>query len=165
MTHLVTGVFDDKARAHACLKALKAAGYERDLSVISKDTKTGAVSLYEVKSGETEEKDEAMGGKIGGIAGVLGGLSTILNPALASPPIVVTFATAMGVVGVALGEAMGGFIGDLHHADFTQEHLAAMKRDVEKGHACLAVQSEDENDEPIVTILKKHGAAHIHKVG
>lgn len=164
MTHIVVGLFSSSKQAGEAVSELKGIVAARDISLIAKDEKTGKVNIHQVK--ETGELTEMSGGKIGaeigGVAGVIGGISTILNPALASIAIVGAMAVAMGFTGATLGELAGSFIGSETESQFPPERAQLYKDKIQSGEVFVSVSSLVNRQKELSAIFGKHGATHIH---
>lgn len=164
MIHLTIGLFKHEHQAGKAISKLKKSKLSSDISVIVKDDKTGKVRLHQVKeSPGTEEKAASIeGAEVGAIAGIIGAISAVINPALASLEIIGALAAAMGVAGGAIGATFGGVLGSLNDAGLPPERAKFYKKSVHRGELLICISSKIEAQEQLKKILNENGASNIH---
>ncbi|HEX6289958.1 MAG TPA: general stress protein [Herpetosiphonaceae bacterium] len=140
-TQLIVAIFDDQARAEAAVRDLQQQGFaEEQLSVVLHRDATQA-SPEEVveldREAEETGEDVAIGGTLGGLAGLLGGLALFSIPALGPFLGVGVLATTIG--GAALGSALGERVAHLVALGVPQERTRRYGQALEAGQIVLGV--------------------------
>lgn len=106
---LVIAIFDERARAEAAVQALQQRGFANDqLSVLVRHDDASVTSEEMVamdREADATGTDVAVGGTVGGLAGLLGGLALFSIPGLGPFLGVGVLATTLG--GAAIGSALG----------------------------------------------------------
>lgn len=166
MVHLTVGLFKHEHEAGNAIAALKDDSLAKDISIIAKDDKTGRIHLHQVKEGAGAEEmaGSVRGAELGAIAGIVGGISTIINPAFAAVGIVGALAAAMGVMGAAVGATAGGFVGALNDAGLPPERAKMYEDSIKRGELFVCVSSAREAQAELMDILTRHGAVNVHSL-
>ena len=164
MIHLTIGLFKHEHEAGSAISILRESKFSKDISVIAKDDKTGEIRLHQVKEspGVEEKAGSIAGAEIGVLAGIISGVSAIMNPALATLGIVGALAASMGVAGAAVGATIGGFFGSLNDAGLPPERAKIYKESVHKGELLVCVSSRLEDRDKIAEMLNKNNAYNVH---
>ena len=166
MAHLTVGLFENTKKAGVAVAELKENVFSRNISLIAKDKNTGKVHLHQIK--ETpgiEEKPAAIkGAEIGLVAGILSGLSVILDPDIATLGVLGAFAASMGVMGGVVGASVGGFFGSLNYTGIPPERAKIYKDRIKGGEVFVCVSSGLKERDSLEKILKECGASDVHTI-
>lgn len=167
MTHLVIGLFENKEKAGAAVSKLNRLVASKDISLIAKDAHTGKVHIHQVKETKslTEVTGANLGIEIGFLAGVVGGISTIVSEEeVLSLGAVAAIAVAMGFVGATVGMLIGEFFGTQKENGFPPERAQLYKDKIEKGEVFVSVRTSPHNDQQLKEIFNEFGASQVHSL-
>ncbi|WP_366924754.1 DUF1269 domain-containing protein [Metallumcola ferriviriculae] len=156
----VLAVFKDQGSANEAVKALRNAGFDREISVLSKDENQ--------QGNKNENNDTAMGMDSGAVGdgvttgGVLGGLTGLavgagalvipgLGPLIAAGPI----------AGLLSGAATGGVAGGLVDWGIPEEEGQQLEEDVRQGKTLVAVEANDRKKDEAVNLLRQFKGENI----
>jgi uncharacterized membrane protein len=103
------------------------------------------------------------GTAVGGLVGLLAGLSAITVPGLGPIITAGTIATAFGTAaaGAGLGAATGGIIGALTSTGIPEPDAQVYAESVKRGGLLLTVDIEDEQTTPVLESLEQANAVDI----
>ena len=161
----VVGLFDDYAQAKSAAVEVERAGVlHSDISVLANNetevhgSRTAATSSG---MGHAVTKDAGVGAEIGGVLGLLAGLSLFVVPGLG-------FIAGAGwlagmMTGAGIGAVAGGLIGVLTHVGVPAADAAYYNEGIRRGGTLVAVRAEETAANGIATILSTHGAVNIEE--
>jgi len=163
----VVGLFDDMADAKRAALDLEAAGIAHDdISLVanneggryaSTDTTTGTAEP--TVTGHAVGHDAVVGAEVGGVAGLLLGLTGLAIPGLGW---IAGAGWLMGMLlGAGTGAVVGGLIGALTHVGVPHEDAAHFTEGVRRGGTLLAVKAADDMAPRVADILGSAGAVNI----
>lgn len=167
MAKTVVGLFDNRSEARSAVQELLDGGVRReDISVMSKELegKNAVVELVE-EDGHQQVEDMAKGAgagaAIGGLAGLVLGLSALaipgIGPVLAAGPI------AALIAGAGIGATAGGLISGLTRLGIPENEAHTYAEGVRRGGTLISVNVPDEHASQVVATMKQHGAIEIDK--
>ena len=164
MVHLTVGLFKHEHEVGNLLAKLKESKLTRDISVIVRDDKTGRVHLHQVKEapGDEELAGTVRGAELGAIVGMIGGISTVINPTLAVPGVVGALVASMGVMGATVGATAGGYLGALNDTGLPPERAKMYRDRIHKGELFVCLSSARDVQPQLVKLLEDHGAVNVH---
>jgi uncharacterized protein (TIGR02271 family) len=167
MAKTVVGLFDNRDAARSAVQELLDAGVGReDISVMSKELegKDSVVELVEEDGREQVEdmaKGAGAGATIGGLAGLLLGITALaipgIGPVLAAGPI------AALIAGAGIGATAGGLISGLTRLGMSEDQAHTYAEGVRRGGTLISVNVSDEGATQVITTMKRHGAIEIDK--
>ncbi len=164
----IVGLFDTFDEAKKAAQDLENAGIgHNDISIVA-NNETGAYAANSTDttttgtpsvSGHAIGHDAVAGAEIGGVAGLLLGLTGLAIPGLG------WIATAgwLGgmLLGAATGAAVGGLVGAFTSVGVPEEDAQHYTEAVRRGGILLAVRSQDEQAQRVAEILGEDGAVNI----
>jgi len=165
----IVGLFDDFAQAKQAALDLEAAGISHDDISIVANNEGGR---YAANSGETIATDDGttvsghaighdakVGAGIGGVAGLVLGLTGLAIPGLGW---IAGAGWLMGaILGAGTGAVIGGLVGALTHVGVPHEDATHYTEGVRRGGTLLAVKATDEQAYRVAQILSDGGAVNI----
>ena len=162
----VVGLFDDYNQAkNAAVEVERAGISHNDISVLANNeteqhVRRDAVDTHS-SMGHAVTKDAGVGAEIGGVLGLLAGLSLFVVPGLG-------FIAGAGwlagmLAGAGIGAVAGGLVGVLTHVGVPAADAAYYEEGVRRGGTLIAVRAEDNEASRIATILNSAGAANIEE--
>ena len=161
----IVGLFDDMAQAKSAALSLESAGIlHDDISVVANNeggryVATDGVSTDTTTSGHAVGHDAKVGLKVGGVAGLLLGLTGLAIPGLGW---IAGAGWLMGMIlGAGTGAIVGGLIGALTHVGVPETDAAHYTEGVRRGGTLVAVRSSDEMAQQVATTLSQAGAVNI----
>ena len=162
----VVGLFDDYAQAKMAAVEVERSGVlHGDISVLANNETEvhGARAAGDAGHGmgHAVTKDAGVGAEIGGVLGLLAGLSLFVVPGLG-------FIAGAGwlagmLTGAGIGAAVGGLVGVLTHVGVPAADAAYYNEGVRRGGTLVAVRAEETAANGIATILSTHGAVNIEE--
>lgn len=167
----VLGLFDDRAGAETAIDDLNGEGYNpEDVSIIMKDTGEGRE--MEESTGANVGGGATTGAVVGGIAGLLIGVGTIVVPGIGGLLIGGPLAAALGLSGAVAttaegaltGTVAGGLIGALVSLGLSKKDAQEYERRIKEGAILLAVPAMDEEESHLRMILQNNDAYDIKSV-
>lgn len=167
MAKTVVGLFDNRSQARSAVQELLEAGTKReDISVMSKELegKNAVVELVEEDGHEQIEdmaKGAGTGAAIGGLAGLLLGLTALAIPGIG--PVLAAGPLAALIAGAGIGATAGGLISGLTRLGMSEHQAHTYAEGVRRGGTLVSVNVADEGAPQVVTIMKRHGAIEIDK--
>jgi uncharacterized protein (TIGR02271 family) len=158
----IVGLFDDMAEAKKAAHDLEAAGVaHNDISFVANNegAKHVANTAVPTVSGHAIGHDAVVGAEIGGVAGLLLGLTAFAIPGLGW---IAGAGWLMGMIyGAGTGAVVGGLVGALTHIGVPAEDAAHYNEGVRRGGTLLAVKAEDNMAAKVAQILGADGAVNI----
>ncbi len=162
----VVGLFDDYSQAKSAAVEIERSGVSHsDISVLANNETEvhGArtVAASGTGMGHAVTKDAGVGAEIGGVLGLLAGLSLFVVPGLG-------FIAGAGwlagmLTGAGIGAIAGGLVGVLTHVGVPHEEAAYYNEGVRRGGTLVAVRAEDISATSIAQVLSTHGAVNIEE--
>lgn len=151
MSKAVIAVFHDRDRAESALEDLKERGFERDISLIARDSEGDQEGM-----GDQDLTEGAFtGGALGGIAGLLAGTGALLIPGIG--PIIAAGPIAATLTGVVAG----GIAGSLVDYGIPEERGEYFEEQVRQGSILVALKADDERVDDAASVLRSHGAEDV----
>ena len=163
----VVGLFDDMAQAKKAALDLEQAGIAHDnISLVANNeggkyaaASTETTAPATTTTGHAIGHDAVMGAEIGGVAGLLLGLTGLAIPGLGW---IAGAGWLMGMVlGAGTGALVGGLVGALTHVGVPEEDAAHFNEGVRRGGTLLAVRAEDSMAHRVAGIMSSDGAVNI----
>jgi len=149
----VSRVYDSYAQAREGVRALEAAGIPAaDISLIA--NKHVSAEHADVDTVSDTAKGAAIGGVLGGGAGLLAGLGLLAIPGLG--PVVAAGWLAATAVGAAAGAVTGGIVGALVDAGTPEEHAHVYAETIRRGGTLVSARVPDQDEGRIQAILDKY---------
>lgn len=153
----VTGLFDTHDDAQSAVQELIVSGWEREeIGIVATrpDSEEPEVTHLAVKDAEK-------GAVVGGLSGLLLGLSELalpgIGPILAGGWIVTT------LLGVAAGAAAGGLVGALVDLGVSHEEASHLAEGVRRGGTLVTLKTAEERVGAAEEILRRHHAVNIQE--
>lgn len=175
----VIGVFDSKDNAESAIRCLKDASFNlKDLSVLMKESKTspGQTKQEYIDSGKhlgnAAVTGLTTGAVVGGLAGLLIGLGTLIIPGTGGILVAGPLALSLGLTGAAAatasgaitGAVAGSLLGVLMELGVPKEKAQQYQQKVQQGAVLLAVPTADEREPEAREIMQDHFATDITAV-
>lgn len=167
MRRTITRLFNSQAEAMRAVEALEAAGVDHDhISLIAGNPSGGEPRTF-AHDGHTHEAHPhphtaqdagagaAVGGILGGAAGLLAGLGMLAIPGM-GPVLAAGFLTA-AFAGAGAGAITGGLIGALRDAGENEDDAAVYAEGVRRGGTLISVRATDEEHDRAAAILAEQG--------
>lgn len=162
----VVGLFDDYNQAkNAALEVERAGVSHNDISVLANNEtevhgRRDAIDTHSTM-GHAVTKDAGVGAEIGGVLGLLAGLSLFVIPGLG-------FIAGAGwlagmLTGAGIGAVAGGLVGVLTHVGVPATDAAYYTEGVRRGGTLVAIRAEDSAASGIARILNSAGAVNIEE--
>ncbi len=158
MTQMIAAVFPSQKAASKAVSELKSKGYD-DISVIAKDSRSGNIAARELGDLEDSSKGGVVwGGVLGGIFGVVAGVSTVTLPGIGSLIVAGPLTALWGLGGGALGALAGGLLGGLQEAGISADIARHYTDRIQKGEVFVAVAAEPTLQDQATMVMERHGA-------
>ncbi len=161
----VVGLFDDYTQAKMAAVEIERSGVSHnDISVVANnETEVHGTrdTVTHSTMGHAVTKDAGVGAEIGGVLGLLAGLSLFVVPGLG-------FIAGAGwlagmLTGAGIGAVAGGLVGVLTHVGVPNTEAAYYNEGVRRGGTLVAVRAEDTSANSIAQVLSTHGAVNIEE--
>jgi len=153
----VLAVFSDRKRAEDCVNALRDAGFDREISVLSKkeqgNDQGGQGTMNEDTGGVAG--GVTTGGMLGGIAGLALGAGAIAVPGLG--PLI----AAGPIAGLLSGAATGGVAGGLVDWGIPEAEGRQLEEEVKQGKILVAIDASDKKKDEAVNLLRQFEGENI----
>jgi hypothetical protein len=162
----VVGLFDDFAQAKNAAIELERMGISHnDISVLANNengaygTPAGTTTGTEHGMGHAVTRDAGVGAEIGGVLGLLAGLSLFAIPGLG-------FIAGAGwlagmFTGAGIGAVAGGLVGILTHLGVPATDAAYYNEGIRRGGVLVAVRADDAGATTVAQVLNRAGAVNI----
>jgi hypothetical protein len=163
------GIFETRENAHTAIQDLIKTGFERKgiglVTSLAEEARNDTVHFVDVADNATYTADSAVAGAgygaaIGGLAGVLLGLTTLAVPGVG--PLVIAGSLALGVTGAGLGALEGLFFGAVTHLGIAEHHLPYYKAAIRRGKTLVSVIARQTRAHEAEHILRRHQASEVH---
>jgi len=159
MTTSTTRLFDSWDDAAAAVRDLKAAGVpDNDIGMVANNSEDWYTEKDPNRVAEDAGAGAAVGGALGGGAGLLAGIGLLAIPGVG--PVVAAgwlVATAAGAAaGALVGGATGGLVGALVNSGVDKNDAHVYAEGVRRGGTLVSVQTSDANAARIEQILDNH---------
>lgn len=157
----VAGLFKYEREADLAIRALERAGFnENNYGVIAPNTVVQRVDWKEDAKEGTVQTDHKLGtaggAAVGGLTGLLAGLTALTIPGLG--PIL---AAGMIAASTGFGATAGGLLGSLTSASIEEKDAETYAEAIKRGGILVVVQVEDRFEAEAKNILKEAGALEI----
>ncbi len=162
----VVGLFDDYNQAKSAAVEVERAGVlHSDISVLANNETEVHGRRDTVETGHgmghAVTKDAGVGAEVGGVLGLLAGLSLFVIPGLG-------FIAGAGwlagmLTGAGIGAAVGGLVGVLTHVGVPHEEAVYYNEGIRRGGTLVAIRAEDSAANGVAQILSTHGAVNIEE--
>ena len=156
MAQTVVGIFESQEHAENAAREVKDQGLRADdISIIAKEDEGNNQQMF--NRGEGAENDNisdgtVTGGVLGGVAGLLLGMGTMVIPGLG------VIAAAGPIAGLLSGAVTGGIVGGLVDLGIPEEAGKRYEAEIKQGKILWSMQADDENAEQVADILSNAGA-------
>lgn len=138
----ITRVFEQRSAAEAAIQALEANGFTHDeLSLVLPEIHSDPTVADKQHAGEGAVTGATIGTALGGGAGLLAGLGLIAIPGIG--PLVAAGWALAALTGAGAGALAGGLMGRLTGAGLTHADAELHADALHRGHAVIAVRTED----------------------
>ena len=162
MKRTITALFDDYDDAVEAVRQLREAGItDADISFVSGSEKHRSATRSDVDDDAVSDtgKGAAIGGVIGGGAGLLAGLGMLAIPGLG--PVVAAGWLASTLAGLAAGAATGGLVGALVDAGVPEDEAHAYAEGIRRGGTIVTVRVDESLADPALDILGDEGTVNM----
>jgi len=150
----IAGLFNKVEDARGAVQELVDAGWSRsDIGIIAQTLAS------EADDDNLPIKDAEKGALVGGLAGLLLGISELAVPGVGL--VLVGGWLAATLFGASIGAAAGGLVGALVEAGLTHHEAERLEHGVRAGATLVTVKSATAKVDRISEILLRHGAANI----
>lgn len=158
--NMVVGIFSDSKRAGDAIGELKAKGYTKDISVISKDVNDQGTASHQVKQDLTDgaAAGAGTGAVMGALAGLLAGAAAFAVPGIGW---VVLGPLATSLTGAAAGALTGGMVGTLVDWGIPDEKAKDYERRINSGEVLVTVTADETRRTEAEHILRDKGASEV----
>jgi len=160
----IVGLFDDMDLARTAALNVESAGISHnDVSVVANNEggrylPTDAAAAP-VATGHAVGHDAKVGAEVGGVAGLLLGLTGLAIPGLGW---IAGAGWLMGMVlGAGTGAIVGGLVGALTSVGVPETYASHYTEGVRRGGTLVAVKAPEELAQQVATILSQAGAVNI----
>lgn len=154
MNKTVVGIFEAENIAKEAIEDLRSAGFEREISLLAKDQRSGDSDSDSMGGGSIAD-GIATGGVLGGIGGLALGAGALVMPGLG--PLI----AAGPIAGMLSGVAGGGVAGGLVDWGIPEEEGRRYEEEIKQDNIIVAVSSSESNIDEAENILKNHGASEV----
>ncbi|MFZ5639370.1 MAG: hypothetical protein ACOY4Q_01585 [Bacillota bacterium] len=163
MEKTVIGVFTSRDRAEKAVDELRAAGYDREISILARNAEEpkdkGATDYDENSVMFGTRGSIATGAATGGAAGAIAGLA-IGAGALAIPGLGAVIA-AGPIAGLLSGAATGGIAGGLVDWGIPRERGGFYEGEVKEGNLIATVRTSEDKTDRAASVMKENGARNV----
>lgn len=171
----IVGLFDDMEQAKSAALSLERMGVaHNDISLVANNENgryapTGAATTGTTTAGTGAPAvtghaighDAVVGAEIGGVAGLLIGLTGLAIPGLGW---IAGAGWLMGLVaGAGTGAVIGGLVGALTHVGVPHEDASYYNEGVRRGGILVAVKAQDDQAQQVAQVLSQGGAVNIEE--
>ncbi len=154
----VVGLFDTREAADRAIEALKSAGFPvENIGVVARDPSLASDVAADSSADEDDIGVVAGGGVIGGVAGLLVGLSAMTIPGIGL--IVAAGPIAAAIAGAAVGAAAGGMIAAMTAHGISDEHADFYAEALKGGAILVTIHTNDDRAADARRILAENGGS------
>lgn len=154
MSKTVVAIFEARERAEQAVKELRAKGFEKEISLLTKDEQEGRGKGEQggglTMGGGSVAGGVTTGGVIGGLAGLAMGAGALVIPGLG--PLI----AAGPIAGLLSGAATGGIAGGLIDWGIPEQEGRQLEEEIKAGKTLVTVRSDRAED--AASILRHNGA-------
>lgn len=159
MSKTVIATFNDRDSAERAVSDLRGKGFEKDISLLAKDKKTGKGDANKYNTnftgGDPVTDGVSTGGTIGGLIGLAAGAGALAIPGIG--PLV----AAGPIAGLLSGAATGGIAGGLTDYGIPAERGRFYEERIKRGDILVAVRCDDTKAEEASGILSRYGGKDV----
>lgn len=167
MSKTIVGIFDNYSSAEKTATQINENGLKTsDISILTKhpdnnlQTQTTLTNPNPPNTNVNQIHDNvsdgvATGTVLGGLAGLLMGIGTVVIPGLG------IIAAAGPIVGLLSGAVTGGVVGGMIDLGIPEDDSIYYESEIKSGKVFLSMNCSDENIEKVSSILKNCGAVEI----
>lgn len=161
MAKTVAALYDDFETSVQAVEQLVATGFDREqISLIAhSDDERLQGYVHDPDTPEDRSDGAGLGAVVGGLGGLLLGISAIAIPGVG--PVITAGSIAMGLVSGGLGALAGGMIGAMVDAGIPDEEAELYAEGVRRGGAVVMVQAADDRAALAAMTLNRFGPADI----
>jgi hypothetical protein len=171
MKTVVAGLFDELRNAQASVEELTENGFSRDdisilaNEVLDDDTNPPPDGIYPESSDVESVSDVTLidagkGAAVGGTAGFLLGLASLMIPGIG--PIMAAGPIVAALSGACLGAAVGGIVGALAEMGISHEHATYYAEGMRRGGTVVTVKTDEALADTAVNIMRRHYAVDMN---
>ena len=151
----VIGIFEEKDKIKTAVARLKEAGFpESDLALITRHQVEEVHDVLDQEPEETAVRGAVVGSSIGGVLGLLGGITVVTVPGVG--PML-----ASGLLATATGSVLGGYLGSMHASRTEDQPEHELKKALGERKVILLVRVQDMNEESARTIMQQSGGNYL----
>lgn len=169
MSKTITALYENIADARAAVEALLDSGFKRDhISLVVPDPEGKYQdSLAEGAAAEGDNpRDSAATGALagtalGGIAGLLFGVSVFSLPVLGAAVLAGPIYTA--IMGASAGGIGGGLLGWLVEKGVPEPHAQLQAEALRRGHILVAVEAASDQQVQVTRLLQQHNSLDVEE--
>jgi hypothetical protein len=149
MSETILAVYDTLDTAHSAVRDLTGSGFDRsDIGVAARDY--NSADWADVNENVTGSEGSGFGALVGGLTGVVMGLTAITIPGIgaiiAAGPLAAALGAATGgAIGAVAGAATGGLVASLVDLGVPGEDAESYAEHVRRGGALVSVTVKDES--------------------
>ncbi|MDK2800142.1 MAG: hypothetical protein PWQ70_1761 [Clostridiales bacterium] len=162
MAKTVVGIFNSQERAESAARQIKDAGLRTDdISILAKDTNQDE----QREEGRLVNENRAIhdnvsdgtisGGVLGGLAGLLLGMGTMVIPGLG------IIAAAGPIAGLLSGALTGSIVGGLVDLGIPEEASREYEQEVRQGKILWSMRTDEDKVDSVADILRNAGAENV----
>jgi len=155
MAKTVAALFENRSEAHSAVQELVDHGFAHDdISIMAHDNtqRDGYTTTDDDASGAAQ--GAGIGAALGGVGGLLVGLSALAIPGIG--PVIAAGPLATALLGAGVGAAAGGLIGALTDMGIPEEHANYYGEGMRRGGVLVTVATTDAMADRAVSILSHH---------
>ena len=173
----VVGLFKDYDDSNTAVEALQEAGFSKNLSLLARESvirepdepissdkeqqAAGAGGVEAMHVARSAGAGALGGGAIGGLAGLLVGLSSLAIPGLG--PVIAAGILQASLAGIVIGASTGGVLGAFSGLGLSEEEAEAYAEGVKRGGILVVAHASDDKVELAETIMNNAGAIDIEE--
>ncbi len=167
MSKITVALFDTLDSARDALDDLDRRGFPHETIGLVMKEPPGESSGGEVRKLSDQEaavaKGFGAGAGIGGIAGLLIGISGFAVPGVGA--VIAAGPIAAALAGISLGATTGGVFGAIRNLGVAEEKARNYEAGIRRGGVVVTIETEDAAAARVVDILEYHRAVYIHQGG